>query len=300
MSPRAPKLIDADGETGCKDARSLGGAVSRARSVLAPLGDAARIEAELLVAHAAGLERAAVYAHPEQRLSEQTLERAHAAVRRRATGEPLSHITGSREFWSMSLEVSSNTLTPRPETEHLVDRALQQIRADAPATVLDAGTGSGAIAIAIASERRHADICAVDVSMDALGVARRNAERHAPGRIEFVHASWFDALRGRRFDLIVSNPPYVEAADPCLQASPLRFEPLMALAAGPQGLDAIEHIVAHAPDHLHAEGWLLIEHGADQGPAVRRLMTLRDFDQVSTLRDYAGHERVTSGRLAGR
>ena len=217
-------------------------------------------------------------------------------VRRRRAGEPVAYITGEREFFSLAFRVTPAVLIPRPETELLVEAALASIPADAPARVLDLATGSGCVAVAIANERPGAQVTATDVSREALAVARENAKRHGT-RIDLVESDWFAALAGRRFDLIVANPPYVAEDDPHLAAGDLRFEPRAALVAGPKGLDCIETIVEQAIHHLRAGGRLLFEHGYDQAPCARALLAAAGYGDIVTRRDLAGIERVSGGRV---
>jgi release factor glutamine methyltransferase len=215
---------------------------------------------------------------------------------RRLKGEPIAYIRGQQEFWSLLLEVSPAVLIPRPETELLVERALTHIDESRPATVLDLGTGSGAIALAIAGERKSARIVATDISKDALAIAGRNAGRLQANNVACVHGSWYAPLGGQRFDVIVSNPPYIAAEDPDLAADVRRHEPAMALICGATGLEALEIIVKNAPPHLAGTGWLLLEHGWKQGPAVRNLLVRAGFINVRSHPDLAGHERVTEGQ----
>src|SRR5690606_4258090 len=218
----------------------------------------------------------------------------------RAAGEPVAYLTGRRGFWTLDLAVTPDTLIPRPETELLVEQALQRLGSEAEARVADLGTGSGAIALAIAAERPLARVAAVDRSAGALAVARANALAHGlEGRVEFLAGDWFAPLQGRRFDLVVSNPPYIAEGDPHLARGDLRYEPAPALASGPDGLDAIRTIVAAAPRHLLPGGWLLLEHGFDQGAAVRGLLEARGFAEVATVPDLEGRDRVSLGRAAG-
>ena len=235
-------------------------------------------------------------AHPEQVLTARDAQRFREWVERRRAGEPVAYLTGEREFYSLTFRVTPAVLIPRPETELLVEAALASIPVDAPARVLDLATGSGCIAVAIAMERPRAHVTATDVSREALAVARENAERHG-ARIEFVESVWFTALTGRRFDLIVANPPYVAEEDPHLAAGDLRFEPRAALVAGPKGLDGIETIVEQAINHLSAGGRLLFEHGYDQAPCARALLGAAGYGDIVTHRDLAGIERVSGGRV---
>ncbi len=256
--------------------------------------DAADVRA--LLRHVICCDEAWLISHPEQPLSAKEQE-AYATLRTlRAAGEPVAYLTGSREFFSLAFKVTSAVLIPRPETELLVEAALERIPADAPWRVLDLATGSGCVAIAIAKRRPRAQLTATDVSHAALEVARENAARHGVN-VEWVEGDWFAALSGRRFDLIVANPPYVAEGDPHLNAGDLRFEPRSALVAGSAGLDGIEAIVERSPLHLAAGGWLLFEHGHDQGACSRVLLAAAGFDDIVTLLDLAGIERVAGGRV---
>jgi release factor glutamine methyltransferase len=259
-------------------------------------GDAARLEAELLLAHALGVSRAKLYAWPELVPDADARARFERAVEARAGGEPIAYLLGHREFWKLDLSVSPAVLIPRPETERLVELALERIAPDREVRVADLGTGSGAIALALASERPRAHVLATDASADALAVARANAQRLALGNVTFAQGDWCDALGAARFDVIVSNPPYIAENDPHLDAGDLPREPRAALASGVDGLDAIRRIVARAPSHLEAEGWLLLEHGWDQAAQVRALLERAGFVAVESARDHADHERVTLGR----
>jgi release factor glutamine methyltransferase len=256
-----------------------------------------RADAELLLARAAGRDRAWLFAHASDELEAAQAEAFAALVARRAAGEPVAYLTGSRGFWTLDLEVGPDTLVPRPETERLVELALARLPQDEPRRVADLGTGSGAIALAIASERPLAAVVATDFSKGALAVAVRNAQRNGIGNVWFRRGDWCEALGGERFDLIASNPPYVADGDPHLQQGDLRFEPPSALSSGADGLDAIRRIVADAPAHLAPRGWLLLEHGWEQGEAVRGLLMRAGFADIATERDLEGRERVTLGRL---
>jgi release factor glutamine methyltransferase len=224
---------------------------------------------------------------------------AHFAdlVSRRQSGEPVAYITGRRGFWSFDLRVSPDTLIPRPETELLVEMALEYLPASRPQMVLDLGTGSGAIALALAKERPLARIIAVDASPAALAVAEANAVEQKLANIHFEHGDWFAGLANQRFDVIVSNPPYIEADDAHLVQGDLRFEPRSALAAGDDGLSDIRVIVHGAPGHLNPQGWLMVEHGWRQGAVIRQLFAEAGFVAVETEQDLEQRERVTLGRL---
>lgn len=259
--------------------------------------DTPRLDAEILLCHLLEKPRSYLYTWPDRVLSYDQLSAYRTLIQRRETGEPVAHITGQREFWSLMLKVTVDTLIPRPETELLVEKALQRLP-DAPCSLADLGTGTGAIALALASERPDCRVTAVDRSEAALAVARENAGQHGL-RVEFLQGSWFEPLAGRRFDLIVSNPPYVCEEDRHLQQGDVRYEPRTALSAGADGLDDIRRIVAAAPEHLHPGGWLLLEHGYDQGHAVRALLNDRGYTGLETFCDLAGKERVTIGQWSG-
>ena len=258
-------------------------------------GDEARLEAELLLAFALDKPRSWFYAHSGDLLDPRDIDSFQRLLRRRAGGEPVAQITGRRGFWSLELSVTRDTLIPRPETELLVELALARLPRTLPARVLDLGTGTGAIALALAAERPLADVAAVDASAAALAVARENAE-DAGLPLRLLHGDWFAPVAGERFDLVASNPPYIADADPHLSQGDLRFEPRAALASGPDGLDALRAIIAAAPLHLVPGGWLLLEHGHDQGPAVRGLLAAAGFVRVETERDLEQRDRVSLGR----
>lgn len=275
---------------------TLANAIREAASRLP--GDEARLEAELLLAHALQRPRSWFYAHSGDVLDAEEARTFNDLLRRREGGEPVAQITGHRGFWSLELAVTADTLIPRPETELLVELALERLPLAEMGQVLDLGTGSGAIALAIASERPLVDVSAVDVSEAALSVARANAaEAGLPLRL--LQGDWFEPVAGDVYRMIVSNPPYIPDDDPHLGQGDLRFEPRSALASGPDGLDAIRLIVSQAPTYLLPGGWLLVEHGNDQGAAVRALFQGQGFAQVATARDLERRERVTRGQWLG-
>jgi len=272
-------------------------ALAEATRRLADSSDSARVDAEVLLMHRLAKGREFLHAWPEAELKPDDRAGFDALIERRAAGEPVAYLTGERGFWTLTLRVTPATLIPRPETELLVERALQLIPPDAPWRVADLGTGSGAVALAIASERPACRIVATDRSAAALAVAADNGARLGIGNVEFRHGSWLEPLAGESFDMIVSNPPYVAERDPHLSRGDLRFEPVAALAAGADGLDAIRAIAAGAPATLAAGGALLLEHGFDQGDAVRGILTAGRFAEATSWRDGAGLERVTGGIL---
>lgn len=256
-----------------------------------------RIDAEFLLGHYLAKPRAWLYAFSDQPLSDRQVEDFMALAKRRAAGEPVAYITGRRGFWSFDLYVSPDTLIPRPETELLVELALAHIPENHPCRILDLGTGSGAIALALAHERPSVQVTAVDVSGAALAVANRNAAELKLRNLLFIRSHWFAELADQLFDVIVSNPPYIEACDTHLQQGDLRFEPRSALASGEDGLDDIRGIVSEAPQHLSRHGWLLIEHGWNQGKAIRQLFNAAGFIDVATEQDLEQRDRVTMGRI---
>jgi release factor glutamine methyltransferase len=264
---------------------------------LAAHADLDRRDREVLLCAAAGFTRAQILARPETPLDSAAEQRLGEWAERRRLGEPVAYLLGRKEFWGLDLEVSPDVLVPRPETELLVEQAMKVLAAvpAQPVQVLELGTGSGAIALAVATEAARraiaVEITATDVSPRALAVAQRNGARHAAS-VRWRVSDWF-ARVPERFHLILSNPPYVGAADPHLAA--LDHEPVLALVAGHDGLDALRSIVSAAPDHLHTDGVLALEHGFDQGPAVRALLHDAGFEQVRTLPDLAGLERATVG-----
>jgi release factor glutamine methyltransferase len=276
----------------------IDGLLLRARTRLADLSDSPALDAELLLAHVLGLPRAALRADGRREVGPGDAARFATLVDRRAAGEPVAYLTGRRGFWTLDLAVTPAVLVPRPETELLVEAALERLRPLRAPEILDLGTGSGAVAIALACESPGARVVAVDTSAAALEVAAANAAEAGVARVVFVQGHWYEPVGGRRFDCIVANPPYLAAADPHLPG--LAYEPRGALVAGPTGLEALEHIVGGAGDHLREGGWLLVEHGAGQGAAVRRSCAAAGLGSVGTLTDLAGLERVTAAcRPAG-
>ncbi len=267
--------------------------LSWAAGALREVSDSARLDAEVLLCELLDCNRAGLVVWAEQSLSAAVALRYAASIERRRLGEPVAYLTGRREFWSLDLLVSPAVLIPRPDTEFLVEWALQQLSDCSAPQIADLGTGSGAIALALASEKPAARIVATDFSAEALDQARYNAERLGLKQLEFRRGDWLVPLAGERFDLIASNPPYIAEGDPHLAA--LRFEPRRALTAGADGLEALRRIVDEAPACLKPGGGLLLEHGAAQGDLVRGLMRERGYAQVETRRDLNGLERCTIG-----
>lgn len=261
---------------------------------LETISDTPALDTALLLAFVLGKPRSYLFGHPERTLT--TSESAHfqKLMGRRMCGEPIAYLVGQKGFWTLDLAVSNAVLVPRPETELLVEATLARLPASKPATIADLGTGSGAIALALASERSDCRIIATDFDATTLSTARTNAQHLELPQVEFRAGSWFTPLVGERLDFIVANPPYVAADDPHL--ADLRFEPQTALVASDNGCDCLRHLVARGPTHLSPGGWLLLEHGTDQAAFVRDLMARAGFVEVATKSDLAGHPRVTLGR----
>ncbi|HEX7966277.1 MAG TPA: peptide chain release factor N(5)-glutamine methyltransferase [Gammaproteobacteria bacterium] len=277
---------------------TLADLLNEAAARLEDASDTPRLDAELLLAHALGRGRSHLRAYPEALPSAEQARVFGQLLAARARGEPIAYLTGKREFWSLELDVTPATLIPRPETELLVEQALARIPPGVALDMLDLGTGSGAIAIAVAKERPRCRVTATDFSAEALRVAAGSAVRLGLTDLEFLQGAWFVPVAGRRFHVVVSNPPYVAEGDPHLDEGDLRFEPVTALSSGEDGLKDIRHIVAAAPAHLHAGGVLLLEHGLDQGTAVRGLLEAAGFTHTRTFQDLAGRDRVSGGDWA--
>lgn len=257
------------------------------------------VDARILLRHVLQCPASRLVAYPEAVLEADDWLAFQRHVERREAGEPVAYLIGSREFYGYPMLVTPAVLIPRPETELIVELALAHFASKPHARVLDLGTGSGAIAVALARELSQADVTAVDRSREALLVAMANAARLGAS-VSFVVSDWFSSLGGDRFDLIVANPPYVAADDPHLLEGDVRFEPSTALAAGPEGLDDLAHIAALAPRHLETGGWLFMEHGYDQASSVRGLLTDAGFSAIASWKDLAGIERVSGGQWRGR
>jgi len=276
--------------------QTISDALHTATLLLERTSASARLDAELLLEYVTGLSRTDFRTAPERALPAAAGWSFQQLIRRRLQGEPVAYIRGQQEFWSLLLEVSPAVLIPRPETELVVERTLALLRPDAK-EMADLGTGSGAIALAVASERPSLQVTAVDTSADALQVAGRNAARLQLHNVSFERGSWFAPLAGRRFDVVAANPPYIARGDTHLAADVSRFEPQIALIAGATGLEAIDQIVAQAGAYLQPGGWLILEHGWTQAGAVRERLVRSGFAHVRSHADLAGHERVTEGSL---
>ncbi|MGP2543219.1 peptide chain release factor N(5)-glutamine methyltransferase [Yersinia sp. 2541 StPb PI] len=259
--------------------------------------DSPKRDAEILLSFVTVKARTYVLAFGETKLTADQLQRLEQLATRREQGEPIAYLVGEREFWSLPLSVSSATLIPRPDTECLVEQALAHLPAT-PCHILDLGTGTGAIALALASERPDCAVVGVDIQADAVALARHNAEKLAIDNVHFLQSSWFDAVDGQ-FTLIVSNPPYIDADDPHLNEGDVRFEPHSALVAPAEGMASLDEIIRRAPAYLEAGGWLMLEHGWQQADAVQKLLKNAGFSAVMTYKDYGNNDRVTLGQWIG-
>lgn len=273
-----------------EEVQTVGSAVERVKRRVP------RLDARLLMQHLLGITHAQFLADPDRRLSGEELEAFLSLILRRERGEPVAYLVGEKDFYSRSFRVTPDVLIPRPDTELIVTLALKRLKTLAWPRVLDLGTGSGAIAVTIACEHPEAAVLAVDVSSEALAVARGNADRLG-GRVSFLQSDWFSALGDEQFDLVVANPPYVAARDPHLLQDGLPFEPDLALTDGGDGLSCIRRIVGDAPRHLLPGGWLLIEHGYDQAAAVRALLGDGPYAEFATWQDLSGVDRVSGACL---
>jgi len=254
-----------------------------------------KLDAEVMLCFLLEKDRSYLFTWDDKVIDDDVISRFSALITRRQAGEPVAHILGYREFWSLELEVSPDTLIPRPDTEVLVEQALACMPTQA-CQVLDLGTGTGAIALALASESPQATVTAIEYQQGAAALARRNAKRCGLD-VDVLQGSWFEPLKTeQRFDVIVSNPPYIEADDPHLAMGDVRFEPLTALVADDDGLADLKHIISRGYQFLTQDGWLLVEHGFEQGAAVRDLFIAADYHQVITHKDYGNNDRITVGQ----
>ncbi len=274
---------------------TIEGLLAKARSRLTHCSDSPLLDAEILLSHLLKKNRSYLLTWPEKSVSPSIQNEFYQLLARRQNKEPVAYLIGRWSFWDLDLMVTPDTLIPRPETELLVETALKFLAANPAPKILDLGTGSGAIALAIASECPAAKVLATDQSKAALNIAQQNAKDLNLSNIGFKQGCWFKAVTGLRFDIIISNPPYIAEDDPHLNA--LKHEPHSALSSGKQGLDDIVHLVQHAAKYLLPKGLFIFEHGFDQGAASRNLLTAAGFKNVTTLHDYAGHERISYGRL---
>ncbi len=258
--------------------------------------ESARLDAEILFCDVMQFNRTKIYSHPDQVVPDDKSALFQSLIEQRQQGHPIAHLTGKKEFWSLELAINEDTLIPRPETELLVETALQMIPEDAAFNILDLGTGSGAVAIAVASERPYCKIVATDISTNALTIARKNTETHQLKNIQFYLSNWYLDIPLQSFDLIVSNPPYIKRDDGHLSQGDVRFEPELALVAGIDGMQAINKILENAAQYLAAGAYLLIEHGYDQRLLVQEAFLKNDFKLPKTFQDLSGQDRITRGQ----
>lgn len=257
----------------------------------------AQLDAELLLCFVLNKPRSYLYTWPDQVVSDSQVAAYQELLQRRKNGEPVAYLLGRQGFWTLDLQVAEHTLIPRADTEILVETALQLAAASTAWQVLDLGTGSGALALALASERAHWQVTGVDRIESAVALAQANQQHNGLSNVNFLHSDWFSALAGQRYNLILSNPPYIAEHDPHLQQGDVRFEPLSALVSGPDGLADLRSIIAQAAAYLISPGWLLLEHGYNQADAVCALLEQAGFVEVRSQRDLAGQQRVSLGRL---
>ncbi len=275
---------------------SISQLIQNATKQLTPFSDSARLDVELLLCSVLKKDRSFLHAWPEQELEQQQFNSFEKKFERRLQGQPVAHILGERGFWSLNLKVTKDTLIPRPDTERLVELALERIPENADWKILDLGTGSGAIALSLAKERPGIFVTATDQSEAALNIAKENAEKNHISNIEFIQSNWFEKLAPQQFNMIVSNPPYIKEDDPHLTQGDVRFEPLSALTSGEEGLDDIRIIIKESQKYLTKEGGLLLEHGYDQADSVCDLLNKAGFSDVGNFKDDNDNPRVTLGR----
>ncbi len=275
---------------------SIAQALKTATDTLAETSTSAHLDAEVLLRHALECSATHLLAWPEKTLDEKQLQHFEQLIVQRRSGVPVAYLTGHKEFWSLDFRVTPATLIPRPETELLVEFVLDKFSSRKKLKLIDLGTGSGAIAIALASEKPDWSITATDVSEEALAVATENARTHRLGNIRFVNSHWFDQIEAQDFDLIISNPPYIARHDVHLSQGDVRFEPPCALISGDTGMDAIEHITSQAKHHLSPDGWLVFEHGYDQKQALHDCLSRHHFQHIIQREDLSAQPRITAGR----
>lgn len=271
--------------------------VAYGQEQLVSCSDSAKLDAQILLAFVLDKELSYLLTWPEKALTKQDKQQYLALLDRRISGEPIAYIVGVKEFWSLPFMVSPATLIPRPDTEILVELVLEQFADFDTLHCLDLGTGTGAIALALASEQPNWQIDAIDFSLDAVKLAQKNAQNLQLSHVNIFQSDWFSALNDRKFDVIVSNPPYIDALDENLSQGDVRFEPESALVADEHGLGDIKHIAQQALKYLNSQGSLFFEHGFEQGEAVRNILTALGYHNAQTVRDFNGHERITWARL---
>ena len=275
---------------------TLKSTLTKARKRLEASSDSPQLDAEILLGKVLQANRAVLYANPDQLITDNQAGAFEQLIAQRCSGKPVAHLTGVREFWSLELKVTPDVLVPRPETELLVERALIHIPNPGSCELADLGCGSGAIAIAIALERPDCKITATDSSQAALNIAKENADKYCPGRIQFCKGNWLEPLEDRRFNIIVSNPPYVSSQQTQLTDPELKYEPQQALYSGTDGLNDIRQLIEKAPACLQKDGYLLLEHGFDQADTIAELLKLAGFVNINMHQDLAGQPRITEAQ----
>ncbi|WP_440053873.1 peptide chain release factor N(5)-glutamine methyltransferase [Pseudoalteromonas sp. T1lg65] len=278
---------------------SIAQAIAWATSQLVDSSESAKLDAEVLLLHVINKNRTYLFTWPEAELTPEQQAQFKALVLRREHGEPVAHITGTREFWSLPLQINNSTLIPRPDTETLVEQALSLGLPD-DARVLDLGTGTGAIALALASEKPNWQIIAVDASKDAVALAKANQQRLGFNNVTVEHSNWFSAINNQKFDLIVSNPPYIDELDHHLSQGDVRFEPLSALVAPDNGYADIYHIITYGRQFLHVDGYMMLEHGYQQASKIQQFFAQMAYNNILTVRDMAGCDRVTMAQFSSK
>jgi len=257
-----------------------------------------RMDAELLLMHVLNVPRGWLYAHDDATLTDEQLQSFNQSLQQRQQGIPIAYLTGHKEFWSMDLLVNNYTLIPRPETELLVERTLEKLANISNAHILELGTGTGAISLALAHEHPDWQIDAADISMEALELAKENAQRLKITNVTFTHSDWFSAFPAlHHYDVVISNPPYIRETDTHLRTEDIRFEPRQALSSGKDGLDAIRHLIDQSPAYLRPNGWLLFEHGYDQTKDIHTLLKLHNYQRIQHWKDINGNDRVSGGQI---
>lgn len=274
---------------------SIRSALSYGRQSLQQTQDSASLEAQILLAHCLQKDRSYLITWPDQSLSDLQWQQYQLLIEQRTQGKPVAYILGYKEFWSLNFKVSEATLIPRPETEHLVELALTKIPVEKQTLIADLGCGCGAVALAIAKERPASHVIATDISKDTIKIAKHNAATLNIANVSFIQTHWLGGFKPNCFDLIVSNPPYIEATDPHLQQGDLPYEPIGALASGHNGLQDIQTIIHQSPDHLKANAWLMLEHGYNQGGRVKQLLTQNHFSNVTCITDLSLQDRISLG-----
>ncbi|MDH3342295.1 MAG: peptide chain release factor N(5)-glutamine methyltransferase [Gammaproteobacteria bacterium] len=273
---------------------SIAQAITQASQSLSASSDSARLDAEVLLCYTLKCNATHLLAWPEKTLNQEQTSLFNQLIEQRRTGVPVAYLTGKKEFWSLNFKVTTATLIPRPDTEILVEFILNKFPAKENLKLIDLGTGSGAIAIAIASERPNWEIIATDISAEALIIAKENAQQHQISNIQFIESNWFEQIQTQRFDLVVSNPPYIAESDPHLSQGDVRFEPLSALTSGETGMNDINQLTTESKEHLKTNGWLIFEHGYNQKEHVYKCLNRHGFQEITQLADLSGQPRVTA------